>query len=96
MDQSIRIATPPSELDPDFAAVLAGLTVTLRPHLVKWAEAVGQEKRYYFLRSSDVLAALTNRIGVSEATRYNPYLTLGRPIRILCAEAELIPVPIAP
>lgn len=94
--QSIRILAPPAGFDPDFAAALTGLTYELRPELVKWVQAIGQEKLYYFLRSSDVLATLTAARGISEATRHNHHIIFGRVIRIPLGCAKLVAETVRP
>lgn len=96
MNQSIVIRMAPDGIDPEFAAALVGLAYELQPELVKWSEAIGQERLYYFLRSSDVLATLTTARGVLEATRHNQHLIFGRVIRIPKGCAEIVAETVRP
>lgn len=94
-DRAIRIKELPGGVNPELAPVLVGLTIRLRTELIDMARAMSHDSVYYYLRNDDIQAALTAKLGVSDATRYTPYLLPGRPLKLLRIYAEEV-VPTIP
>lgn|GEM_PF-6107817 len=72
---------PTGCIDHELATTLIGLNVTIRLELFEWTSdpTNGADAEYYFVANDEVL---TNRDGIEEASRWNPFLPLGRATRI--------------
>ena len=84
MPRTIRITRPPPGANLELAPVLVGLTVRLRPALVALTSdpAIGADALIYFVHNDDIRAALANKLGIAQSSRYHPFLEVGRTTRI--------------
>lgn len=84
MPRTIRITCHPAGVNPELAKVLVELTVRLRPELLALTSEleIGADAFTYFVAHDDIRAALANKLGIEQSSRYHPFLEVGRSIRI--------------
>ncbi|MFZ1626649.1 MAG: hypothetical protein WAT81_02480 [Candidatus Moraniibacteriota bacterium] len=84
MPRTIRITCAPPEANPELAPALIDLTVRLRPELVALTSdpAIGADALIYFVHNDDIRAALAEKLGIAQSSRYHPFLEVGRATRI--------------